>query len=64
MAGLVVTTGFCEIVLGAQCQSIYAFWDRSAGTCWDPTIYNNVIWAQVGKNSGSFVSPVLRKAHP
>ena len=48
MGGLVITSGICEIVLGAQCQPIYAFWDRAAGTCWDPKLYNDVIWAQVG----------------
>lgn len=49
MVGLVATTGVCEVVLFAQCRPIRTFWDRTAGTCWDPAIYNKVIWAQVGK---------------
>ncbi|MCJ1385954.1 hypothetical protein MMC17_009079 [Xylographa soralifera] len=47
MAGSIVTTGMCEIVLFAQCRPIYVFWDRTAGVCWDSSIYNNVIWVQV-----------------
>ena len=47
MAGLVITTLVCEIILFAQCQPIHAFWDKK-GTCWNPTIYNDAIWAQVG----------------
>lgn len=48
MAGLVITTLLCEVILFAQCRPIHAFWNRDSGTCWDPVIYNNAIWAQVG----------------
>lgn len=49
MAGLVVTTLVCEVILFAQCRPIRTWWDRSAGTCWDLTIYNGSIWAQIGR---------------
>lgn len=48
MTGLVVSTLLCEIILFAQCQPLHAFWDRISGKCWEPAIYNNAIWAQVG----------------
>ncbi len=48
MAGLVVTTLVCEIILFAQCQPIRAWWDRSAGKCWNLAIYNGSIWVQIG----------------
>ena len=48
MAGLVVTTLVCEVILFAQCQPIHAWWDRSAGKCWNLAIYNGSIWAQIG----------------
>lgn len=47
MGGLVITTLVCEVILFAQCRPIHAFWDRKSGTCWDPVIYNDAIWAQV-----------------
>ena len=49
MAGLGVTTLLCEIILFAQCRPIHAFWNRKSGTCWNPAIYNDVIWIQVGR---------------
>lgn len=49
MTGLVATTIPCVVVLLAQCDPVHAFWDRTAGTCWRPEIYANVIWAQVGE---------------
>ena len=48
MAGLILTTLVCEIILFTQCQPIRAFWDRSAGKCWNLAIYNGSIWAQIG----------------
>lgn len=48
MAGLVLTTLPCIIILSAQCRPIRAFWDPQAGTCWSKNIYNNAIWVQVG----------------
>lgn len=48
MTGLVITTTSCMIILFAQCQPIHAFWDGNSGKCWNPSIYNNAIWAQVG----------------
>lgn len=51
MVGLVATTIICEVVLFAQCQPFRAFWDQSAGTCWDLKIYFAVIWVQVGRSS-------------
>lgn len=49
MAGLVITNLICIILLLAQCQPTYAYWDRTAGTCWSIDIYNGAIWAQVGE---------------
>lgn len=49
MTGLVLTYGACIIVLLAQCRPIRAYWNRSAGTCWNIKIYNDVIWIQAGK---------------
>ena len=48
MAGLVATTLVCEIILFAQCQPLRAWWDPSAGECWNLAIYNGSIWAQIG----------------
>lgn len=48
IAGLVLTTLPCEIILFAQCRPLHAFWDRKSGTCWNPKAYNNAIWVQVG----------------
>ena len=59
MSGLVVTTLVCEIILFAQCQPIHAWWDRSAGTCWDLKIYNGSIWAQIGRPVSEFFSKRL-----
>lgn len=53
MVGLVVTALSCEAVLFAQCQPVRAYWDRTAGTCWNPKIYNKIIWVQVCKASVS-----------
>ena len=53
MGGLIVTAATCWIVLFAQCRPIYRNWDRTNphGSCWDPSIYEDVVWAQVGKSS-------------
>ena len=51
MAGLFLTNLAPLIVLCAQCQPVRAYWDRSAGTCWSPEVYNTAIWVGVGKNS-------------
>ena len=48
MTGLVITTMSCEIILLAQCRPIHAYWDGMRGKCWNPAIYNDAIWAQVG----------------
>lgn len=48
MTGLVLTYGACIIVLLAQCRPIRAYWNRSAGACWNIKIYNDVIWIQAG----------------
>lgn len=48
MAGLVLTTLMCEIVLFAQCQPLKAYWNQKPEYCWDPTLYGNFIWGQVG----------------
>ena len=48
MAGLILTTLVCEIILFAQCQPIRTWWDRSAGKCWNLAVYNGSIWAQIG----------------
>ena len=47
MGFLILTTLLCEIVLFAQCQPLYAYWDRTAGVCWDFDIYNDIVWAFV-----------------
>ena len=47
MGGLIVTTVAVLIVWGAQCQPTKAYWDRLVGTCWNPEIYNDLIWVQV-----------------
>lgn len=49
MAGLVLTHGLCIIILLAQCHPLHAYWDRTAGTCWNVSIYNDAIWIQIGK---------------
>ena len=49
IAGLVITTIVPIVVLLAECQPIYAFWDKTAGTCWNPQILNDVNYVQVGK---------------
>ena len=51
MAGLTITAATCSIVLLAQCRPIYRNWDRtnSHGSCWGPNVYQDAIWAQVGK---------------
>ena len=49
MAGLVVTTVPCIVMLLAQCQPVRAYWDRATGKCWNPHFYANAIWAQVGE---------------
>ena len=48
MAGLVVTTLPCIIILSAQCRPLWALWEPQSGTCWSRDVYNNAIWAQVG----------------
>ncbi|KAL8901479.1 MAG: hypothetical protein Q9207_005177 [Kuettlingeria erythrocarpa] len=53
MAGLVLTTAPCIIILSAQCRPIRALWDRDAGSCWRFDIYNGAIWAQVGALEGN-----------
>lgn len=49
MAGLVLTTLPCIIILSAQCRPVRAFWDPAAGTCWSKNVYNDAIWIQVGR---------------
>lgn len=49
MVGLVSATIPCIVILFAQCRPVRAYWDRSAGVCWDPKIYADAIWAQVGR---------------
>ena len=49
IVGLLATTIPCLVILLAQCQPLYAFWDRAAGVCWNTHIYADAIWAQVGK---------------
>ena len=51
MAGLFITAATCLIVLFAQCRPIYRNWDRMNphGSCWEPKVYEDAIWAQVGK---------------
>ena len=46
--GLFLTSLPAVIVLCAQCQPFYAYWDREAGTCWDPSVYVTVNWISVG----------------
>ena len=53
MTGLILTNGSCVIVLLAQCRPLHAYWDRSAGSCWDVRIYNGFIYASVGKAASS-----------
>ncbi|KAL8897228.1 MAG: hypothetical protein Q9192_002682 [Flavoplaca navasiana] len=48
MAGLVITTLPCIIILSAQCRPLWALWEPQAGTCWSRDVYNDAIWAQVG----------------
>ena len=50
IAGLVATTVPCLVILLAQCQPLHAFWNRTAGTCWNPHVYANAIWVQVGRS--------------
>lgn len=51
MSGLVITTIPVVVVWFAQCQPIHSFWDGNLTTkCWSQTIYNNLIWLQVGKS--------------
>ena len=56
MAGLIVTTLAGLIILFAECRPIRAYWDSNAGTCWDPAIYNDALWAQVGTFDVSYRS--------
>lgn len=56
MTGLVLTHGLCIIILLAQCRPVRAYWNRSAGTCWKVSIYNDAIWVQVGK-------AIIRQVH-
>ena len=51
MAGLTVTALTCSIILLAQCRPIYRNWDRTNphGSCWKPKVYEDAIWAQVGR---------------
>jgi len=51
MTGLFITAETCLIILFAQCRPIYRNWDRMSplGSCWEPTVYGNAIWAQVSK---------------
>lgn len=49
IAGLVATTLPCLVILLAQCRPVQAYWNRAEGTCWNPHIYANAIWAQVGR---------------
>ena len=49
IAGLIITTLVPIVILLAQCRPIRAFWDKTAGTCWDPRILNDVNYFQVGK---------------
>ena len=51
MAGLVLTTLACEIILFAQCQPINAFWNREPDLCWPQYVHNDAIWAQVCKDT-------------
>ncbi|MCJ1372496.1 hypothetical protein MMC20_003721 [Loxospora ochrophaea] len=50
MIGLVLTSLPALIVLCAQCQPLRAYWDRSAGTCWNANVYNIAIWIGVSFN--------------
>lgn len=54
MIGLVVTNGGCVIVLLAKCHPIRGNWDGEVGKCWNPNIYNDIIWVQVGNKSSLF----------
>ena len=47
MTGLVITTVVPIIVLFAECRPINAFWDKSAGRCWNPRVLNDVNYVQV-----------------
>ena len=47
MVTLFLTNLAALVVLCAQCQPLYAYWDRKAGTCWSPQIYNDAIWLGV-----------------
>ncbi|MCJ1449297.1 MAG: hypothetical protein MMC23_009817 [Stictis urceolatum] len=47
IAGLIITTLVPIVILLAQCRPIRAFWDKTAGTCWDPRILNDVNYFQV-----------------
>ena len=51
MTGLFITAATCLIILLAQCRPIYLNWDRNNphGSCWNPKVYEDAIWAQVGK---------------
>ena len=50
-AGLTITAATCSIILLAQCRPIYRNWDRMNphGSCWEPKVYEDAIWAQVCK---------------
>lgn len=48
MALLVVTNVLPLIVLCIQCQPVYAWWDRAAGKCWNPSLFNAAVWVGVG----------------
>ena len=54
MIGLVVTNGGCVIVLLAKCHPIRGNWDGEVGICWNPVIYNDIIWVQVGNKPSLF----------
>ena len=49
MVLLVVTNVLPLIVLCIQCQPVYAWWDKAAGTCWPPALFNAAVWVGVGQ---------------
>ena len=51
MTGLTITAATCLIILLAQCRPVYRNWDRTNphGSCWEAKVYEDAIWAQVGK---------------